>query len=57
VAKLISTFSGIEKAIVKGVIRENELSTYNRFQKNLAYQRINNYLKPETEIEFRGKAY
>lgn len=57
VAKLISTLSWIEKAMVNGVIKEGELSTYNRFYKRLTYQRINNYLRAETEIEFSGKAY
>ncbi|HEV3412221.1 MAG TPA: hypothetical protein VG101_07075 [Puia sp.] len=57
VAKLISTLSWIEKAMVNGVLREGELSTYNRFYKRLTYQRINNYLRTETEIEFSGKAY
>lgn len=57
VAKLISTMSWIEKALVKGEIREDELNTYNRFHKQLVYQKINNYLRPETEIEFKGKAY
>ncbi|MEJ7827716.1 MAG: hypothetical protein WKF91_05965 [Segetibacter sp.] len=57
VAKLISTLSWIEKAMVKGEIKEDELNTYNRFHKRLTYQRINNYLRPETEIEFSGKAY
>lgn len=57
IAKLVSTLSWIEKAIVKGQIREDELSSYNRFRKRLSYQRIDNYLKPETEIEFRGDRY
>jgi len=56
-AKLISTLSWIEKAMVKGVLKEDELNTYNRFQKTLSYQKINNYLRPDTEIEFDGKAY
>jgi predicted ATPase len=57
VAKLISTLSWIEKAMVKGQIREDELNTYNRFQKRLSYQKIDNYIKSETEIEFKGNAY
>jgi predicted ATPase len=57
VAKLISTLTWIEKAMVKGQIREDELNLYNRFQKRLSYQKLDNYLKLETEIEFKGNAY
>ena len=57
VAKLISTMSWIEKAMVKEQITEDWLNSDNNFHKQLAYQRINNYLRHETEIEFRGKAY
>jgi predicted ATPase len=57
VGKLVSTLSWIEKAMVKGLLRQDELNTYNRFIKRLTYQRIDNYIKPETHIEFEGKAY
>lgn len=57
VAKLISTMSWLEKAMVKGILHQNELNTYNRFLKHLAYQRITNYIKEDTEIEFNGKAF
>jgi predicted ATPase len=57
VAKLVSTLSWIEKAMVKGEIRVDELSTYNRFVKRLSYQRLNNYFRPDTEIEYVGKAF
>jgi energy-coupling factor transporter ATP-binding protein EcfA2 len=57
VAKLISTFCWIEKAMVLGIIRQNELSVYNRFLKQLAYQRIDEYVKEDTLIEYVGKAF
>jgi predicted ATPase len=57
VAKLISTLTWIEKAMVKGVLRQDELNTYNRFVKQLAYQRIANYIQENTSIEYRGKAF
>lgn len=57
VAKLISTLSWIEKAFVKGVLREGELNTQKRFRRRLEYQRIDNYFKDNTEIHYRGKAY
>lgn len=57
VAKLISVFSWIEKAIVKGQLKAKELKAYNRFLKQLSYQRIDNYIKSTTEIEYEGRAY
>lgn len=57
VAKLISTMSWIEKAMVMGTIRQDELNTHNRFLKQLAYQRIEKYATPETSIEYIGKAF
>lgn len=57
VAKLISTLSWIEKAMVMGTIRQDELNTHNRFLKQLAYQRIEKYARPETSIEYVGKAF
>lgn len=57
VAKLISLLIWIEKAMVKGTIRQDELNTNNRFVKELAYQRIDKYLKPNTQIEYEGQAF
>lgn len=57
VAKLFSTLSWIEKAMVMGTIRQDELSTHNRFLKQLAYQRIEKYARAETSIEYIGKAF
>lgn len=57
VAKLISTLSWIEKAIEKRIIKQDELSLYNRFLKQLAYQRIDKYINANSEIEFIGSAY
>ena len=57
VAKLISTLSWIEKAMVMGTIRQDELNTHNRFLKQLAYQLIEKYAKPESSIEYIGKAF
>ena len=57
VAKLISTLSWIEKAMVMGTLRHDELNTHNRFLKQLAYQRIEKYAKPDTSIEYIGKAF
>lgn len=57
IAKLISTLSWIEKAMVKGQIGQNDLSVYNRFIKQLNYQRIHHYINDHTEIEYRGNAF
>jgi len=57
VAKLFSTLSWIEKAMALGQIKPNELSAYNRFLKQLKYQKIDNYIKKNTELEYRGKSY
>ncbi|NCU05225.1 MAG: ATP-binding protein [Chitinophagaceae bacterium] len=56
-AKLFSTLSWIEKAMVKGQLKQDGLSSYNRFLKHLKYQRIDNYIKNNTEIEYQGRAY
>jgi predicted ATPase len=57
VAKLISTLTWIEKAIEKRILKQDELSLYNRFLKQLAYQRIDKYINANSEIEFIGNAY
>ena len=57
VAKLISTLTWIEKAIEKRILKQDELSLYNRFLKQLAYQRIDKYINADSEIEFIGNAY
>jgi ABC-type lipoprotein export system ATPase subunit len=57
VAKLISTMSWIEKAMVKGILLQDELNIYNRFLKQLAYQRIDKYIQDNTVIEYHGRAF
>lgn len=58
IAKLASTLSWLEKALVRGDFREKDLTMYNRFKnKHCAYQNIHNYFKDNTEIEYRGTAY
>jgi ABC-type lipoprotein export system ATPase subunit len=57
VAKVFSTLSWIEKAMVKGILRQDELNQYNRFLKHLAYQRVEKYIQDDTIIEYSGKAF
>jgi predicted ATPase len=56
-AKLFSTLTWIEKAMVRGQIKPDELKAYNRFLKQLKYQRIDNYIKDTTEIGYQSKSY
>ena len=57
VAKVFSTLSWIEKALVRGDFTANYLSRYNRFTKQLAYQGISNYLNNNSLIEYIGNAF
>ncbi len=57
VAKVFSTMSWIEKALVRGDFTINHIQQYNRFQEELAYQNIRNYLNENSEIEYIGNAY
>lgn len=58
IAKLFSTLSWIEKALVRKDFTEDYITKYNRFQKKyLAYQNIHNYLSEESQIEYIGDAY
>jgi predicted ATPase len=58
VAKLVSTFTWLEKALVRGDLKEKDLEVYNRFQKkHCAYQNIHNFFRPDTRLEFQGAAY
>jgi predicted ATPase len=57
VAKLISTMTWIEKALVRGDFREKDLTINNQFKKHCSYQNIGNYFKANTIIEYKGKAF
>lgn len=57
VAKLISTMTWIEKALVRGDFKEKDLTVYNRFAKHCSYQNIQSYFNDNTRIEYKGKAY
>ena len=69
VAKLISVFTWIEKALVRGDFRDKDL-TVNAFKKHCTYQNLGNYFYEkqnqtslfaandvETYISFKGEAY
>ena len=58
VAKLIATFMWIEKALVRGDYDRKWFERKNRFKNTfLPYHRIENYLKENTFIQYKGKAY
>lgn len=58
IAKLISTFSWLEKALYRGDVEEKHITSRNRFVKVYCnYQNIANYFLPNTEIEYQGHAY
>jgi len=58
IAKLFSTLTWLEKALVRGNIDKKDLTTYKRFQKKYcAYQNIHNYFRKNTFIEYIGEAY
>ena len=61
VAKLISTFAWIEKALVRGDYSIRWFERKNRFRKQfLRYHRLENYLPNEMDnvvIEYRGEVY
>ena len=58
VAKLIATFMWIEKALVRGDYNKKWFERKNRFKNTfLPYHRIENYLKENTFIQYKGEAY
>ncbi len=58
IAKLISTFSWLEKGLYRGDIEEKYVTSYNRFINTYCnYQNLKNYFLSETEIEYKGNAY
>ncbi len=58
IVKLFSTFSWLEKALVRGDFSIDYLIKYNRFKNNFCkYQNIHNYFTKNTYIEYIGDAY
>lgn len=58
IAKLVSTFSWLEKVLVRGYYKESEITKYNRFRKkHCAYHNIHNYFNENTYLEYIGEAY
>lgn len=63
IAKLISTFTWMEKALIRGDYKPKDFTDYNRFQKiYCAYHRIENYFSGlqggnTSELEFKGTSF
>lgn len=58
IAKLISEFTWLEKALDRGDFLKTEVVKYNRFRKvYCAYQGIHNYFRDDTRIRFDGDKY
>jgi len=58
IAKLISTFSWLEKQLYRENLEINDVTSNKRFFNTcFKYQNLKNYFLPETEIEYRGNAY
>lgn len=57
-AKLISTFTWMEKALVRGDKKAKEFEKEDEFRKNhCAWQNIHHFFRKDSEIEFRGEAW
>lgn len=58
VAKLISTFTWIEKALYKQLVKKSEVTRKSKFENYYCeYQNLKNYFNNNTDIEFEGIAY
>jgi predicted ATPase len=58
IAKLFSTCSWLEKALFQRRVTDKEVMSHNRFVKRYcAYQNLQNYFRPNSVVEYRGRAY
>ncbi len=57
IAKIYSTLSWIEKALVRGDFSPSYLMQYNRFKKQFDYQNISNYFTASSLIKYEGDAF
>ena len=57
VAKLVSTFSWMEKALVRGDLPKKRAVRKGYFNTRLDYHRLKTYQREQSEIEFDGEAY
>ena len=58
VAKVISTFSWMEKALVRGdIVSNKKTNTPNFLKHQFEFHRINNYFSKDSELYFKGDEY
>lgn len=57
IAKLYSTLSWLEKALMRGDFSVGQFNARNGFENQLAYQGIDTYLSEHSQIEYHGEAY
>ena len=58
VAKLISTFTWLEKALYKQSVKKSDVTRKSKFKNYYCeYQNLKNYFKANTEIEYEGIAF
>src|ERR1700744_5243620 len=57
VAKVISTMSWLEKALVRGDFGEKELTSGSLFRRHFSYQNVDSYFSDDTILEYQGDAY
>ena len=58
IAKLVSTFSWLEKTLCIGNLEEKEVTNYNRFvNKYCGYHNLKNYFSSDTVLKYKGNAY
>ena len=58
IAKLISTFSWLEKALYIGNLEEKNVTNHNRFINTyFGYHNLKNYFSSDTILEYKGSAY
>ena len=58
IAKLISTFTWLEKSLDKQAITKSDVKRKSKFENfYVDYQNLKNYFKSNTEIEYEGDAY
>lgn len=58
VAKLVSTFTWLEKSLYKQSSKKRDVTRKSKFENFYCeYQNLKNYFKPNTEIEFEGTVY
>lgn len=57
IAKLVSTFSWIEKALFQGRLSEKEVFRLKTLERFVRYHKMEHFFERDTEIDYEGEAY